>query len=243
MALSHGGTVNSPYYSEKLAGQSLLRCYEIASPRIQQYLRAEVEFVLARLRPTDLLVDLGCGYGRTIPAFARAASFVVGVDTSEPSLALARERLATHSNVLLACMDASRLPFVNESFDAVVCLQNGIAAFGVDPAALVLEAQRVLKPGGTAMFSSYSDRFWETRLEWFEAQAEAGLIGSIDHERTTVGRIVCRDGLVLGAVGPDHFARIAAGLNADVDSVEVDDSCWFHLVHKQSEHPSRSPFS
>jgi 2-polyprenyl-6-hydroxyphenyl methylase/3-demethylubiquinone-9 3-methyltransferase len=225
--------MNSPYYAEKLAAESLERCYALASPRVRQYLRAEIEFVVARLRPSDVVLDLGCGYGRTLPDFATATSFAVGIDTSEASLRLAQARLAGHPNILLACMDAGGMTFVEDSFDAVICVQNGIAAFGIELGKLVGEVQRVLRPGGTAMFSSYSDRFWDARLEWFEAQAAAGLIGPIDHELSGAGRIVCTDGLVLGAVGPDEFAHLGVGSDVDLQSVEVDDACWFHLVHKR----------
>jgi SAM-dependent methyltransferase len=141
----------SSYYDRKLAASSLERCYELAPPRVQQYLRAEVEFVVGRLRATDVVLDLGCGYGRTLPDLARAAAFVVGIDTSESSLALARERLGGLANCLLARMDASSLAFVDGSFDAVVCIQNGISAFHVDQRELIRESLRVLKPGGAVL--------------------------------------------------------------------------------------------
>jgi len=225
----------SSYYDRKLAARSLERCYELASPRVQQYLRAEVEFVVGRLRATDVALDLGCGYGRTLPVLARAAAFVVGIDTSELSLALARERLAGLANCLLARMDASSLAFVDGSFDAVVCIQNGISAFHVDQRELMRESLRVLKPGGAAMFSSYSDRFWKHRLAWFEAQAAAGLIGEIDAERTGDGVIVCTDGLTLTTVRPADFADLIAGLDVQAESTEVDESLWFYTLRKPDE--------
>ncbi len=222
----------SGYYDKELAASSLERCYELAPPRVQQYLRAEVDFVVSRLRLTDLVLDLGCGYGRTLPDLARAAAFVVGIDTSEPSLALARERLGAYPNVLLTRMNASDLAFVDGSFDAVVCVQNGISAFHNDQRELVREALRVLKAGGTAVFSSYSDRFWEHRLAWFEAQAAEGLIGGIDRQRTGNGVIVCADGLTLTAVGPAEFAGLIAGLGAELESTEVDESSWCYVLRK-----------
>ena len=220
------------YYSTRLAGEALERCYALGSARVQQYLNAEIGFVVARLATSQLLLDLGCGYGRTLAQFAARAAFVVGIDTAEASLALARRRLALLPNVLLARMDASDLAFSEDSFDAVTCIQNGIAAFGVEQRSLVCEALRVLKPGGCAMFSSYSERFWEERLAWFEAQAAAGLIGEIDRRRTGAGVIVCLDGLTLDAVGPRKFADLARGLEAEPESIEVDESCWFHLFRK-----------
>jgi len=220
------------YYREKLAGEALERCYQVGSARVQRYLRAEMDFVVAHVHPGDVVLDLGCGYGRTLADLAGAARLVVGIDTSPESLALAAARLRSLPNLLLACMDAARLAFVDATFDVVVCVQNGIAAFGVDRRALVHEAWRVLRPGGLAIFSSYSDKFWDDRLAWFEAQAAAGLIGSIDRRRSGGGVIVCSDGLVLGAVRPEEFAPLVAGLDAEVASVEVDGSCWFHLLRR-----------
>lgn len=224
--------MNSGYYQRRLAGAALLRCYELAPPRVQQHLRAEVEFAVGWLRSSDIVLDLGCGYGRTLPDFATASRFAVGIDVSADSLALAARRLVDLGNILLIRMEASHLAFVDGSFDAVICVQNGIAAFGVDRRALVRETHRVLRPGGTAMFSSYSEQFWESRLEWFTAQADAGLIGPIDRERSGDGLIVCTDGLVLGAVGPEGFAELVDDLDAQIESTEVDGSCWFHLLRK-----------
>jgi hypothetical protein len=47
-----------------LSGVRLQRCYKIAPPRVQQYLEAEVAFVLSHLHPGDEVLELGCGYGR-----------------------------------------------------------------------------------------------------------------------------------------------------------------------------------
>lgn len=157
---------------------------------------------------------------------------MVGIDTSESSLPLARERLGGLANCLLARMDASSLAFVDGSFDAVVCIQNGISAFHVDQRELIRESLRVLKPGGAAMFCSYSDRFWKHRPACFEAQAAAGFIGEIDAERTGDGVIVCTDGLTLTTVRPAEFADLIAGLDVQAESTEVDESSWFYMLRK-----------
>jgi ubiquinone/menaquinone biosynthesis C-methylase UbiE len=77
------------YYAEKLGGQRLRRCYEIASPRVKQYLETEIQHVLARVKPTDVVLELGCGYGRVALRMAQVARLVVGIDTCEESLAMA----------------------------------------------------------------------------------------------------------------------------------------------------------
>jgi 2-polyprenyl-6-hydroxyphenyl methylase/3-demethylubiquinone-9 3-methyltransferase len=64
-------------------------------------------------------------------------------------------------------MNAIELGFGNRQFDMVICIQNGISAFKVDQQKLIKEAMRVTRSGKTILFSSYSERFWEDRLEWF----------------------------------------------------------------------------
>ena len=78
------------YYGEKLAGERLRHCYDLASPRVQQYLEAEIAHVMKRLGPTDAVLELGCGYGRVALRLAQAACRVVGIDTAQESLDLAR---------------------------------------------------------------------------------------------------------------------------------------------------------
>jgi len=45
------------YYSAKLSGARLQQCYGLASPRVKQYLEAEIAFVSSRLRPTDAVLE------------------------------------------------------------------------------------------------------------------------------------------------------------------------------------------
>jgi len=67
------------YYSKKLSAERLKMCYEIAPPRIRQYLKAEVDFILNKIKPGDIVLELGCGYGRIIPCLAsRARSSTIG---------------------------------------------------------------------------------------------------------------------------------------------------------------------
>jgi 2-polyprenyl-6-hydroxyphenyl methylase/3-demethylubiquinone-9 3-methyltransferase len=227
------------YYETRLAAESLRRCYELASARVQQYLRAEIDYVVERLRPDDTVLELGCGYGRVMVDLSGAAAHVVGIDTSKASLELARRQLADRPNCLLARMDASHLAFVEGSFDVVVCVQNGLSAFHADRRRVVREALRVTCQGGKVFFSTYSDRFWEPRLAWFARQADAGLIGEIDYERTGEGTIVCRDGFQASTIGPEEFGALLDGLDVELAVTEVDTSSLFYGLVKRRE-PSQT---
>jgi 2-polyprenyl-6-hydroxyphenyl methylase/3-demethylubiquinone-9 3-methyltransferase len=222
-----------PYYSETLAGRRLRMCYEIAPPRVQQYLEAEISFVIDRLAADDSILDLGCGYGRAALPFATAARRVVGIDTAAESLALARElagageSAAAGSRCEFLEMDATALRFPDGEFDVVACIQNGICAFGIDPLTLVREAVRVARPGGRVLFSSYAERFWPHRLRWFELQAAEGLLGEIDRARTGEGVIVCVDGFRAGTMSATRFRSLCAALGVTPKITEVDNSSLF----------------
>ena len=125
------------YYSHHLAGRRLKRVYDIAPPRVQQYLDCEIEHVLSYAGPDHDVLELGCGYGRVAIRLAAQARRVVGIDVAEGSLRLARELGGSCANCEFYCMDALRLGFPDDSFDLVVCVQNGISAFRVDPKALI----------------------------------------------------------------------------------------------------------
>jgi len=225
----HKGT----YYREKLSANKLLRCYETASPRIKQYLDAEIQFVISNFHGTDLVLELGCGYGRAMKAVSRFVSRIVGNDISRKSLEFARSYMESCRNYVVFLMDASQLSFRSCVFDAVFCVQNGISAFGVNKKRLIAESIRVTKDNGIILFSSYSPKIWEARLEWFRKQSRFGLVGEIDEEKTRDGTIVCKDGFRATTVSGDEFVELfdEFGLNASI--VEVDESSIFCRVVKK----------
>jgi len=124
------------------------------------------------------------------------------------------------------------LPFRSGIFDAVLCIQNGISAFGVNRRELVAEAIRVAEDSGQVLFSSYSERIWKERLAWFRAQSKAGLVGEIDEAATGDGTIVCRDGFRATTVSRAEFRRLFLDAGASPRIEEVDCSSVFCIVRK-----------
>ncbi|HXX73216.1 MAG TPA: class I SAM-dependent methyltransferase [Candidatus Acidoferrales bacterium] len=213
------------YYSQRLSGARLKQVYDLAPEPVRRYLDSELNYVMTRIRPTDLVLELGCGYGRILPGLASRARWVVGIDTSNSSLQFARNFIQDTQNISLTQSDATKLNFREHTFDRVVCIQNGISAFHVDPRTLIYESLRVTKTGGMILFSTYSARFWRERLRWFQLQSEAGLLGEIDYDRTGDGRIVCKDGFTATTLTQEDLQKLTSGLNANI--TEVDESSLF----------------
>lgn len=218
------------YYTERLSGARLRECYDIAPARTRRYLEEEIRFVLGRIQRVESVLELGCGYGRVTHEIAMAAPRVVGIDISADSIALARRLWAGQGSLEFLEMDAAKLEFPDAEFDRVVCVQNGICAFGVDPLRLVREALRVTRPGGEVLLSSYAEGFWRPRLRWFELQAARGLVGEIDYDRTGQGRIICKDGFISGTMGPAGFEELCARAEVRGTVTEVDGSSVFCVV-------------
>lgn len=221
------------YYGLKLHGYSLKRCYEIAPPRIKQYLDAEVQYLLKAVPPGSQLLELGCGYGRVLACLAKDSRTIFGIDKSTDSLILAKKLLCDIPVCKVLAMNALRLGFRDNLFDCVICIQNGVSAFNVDQRALIQESVRVAKNHGQVFFSSYSDKIWPERLRWFELQAEAGLIGEIDWQQTRDGIIVCKDGFRASTVTAERFRELTDGMPVSIAIEEVDESSVFCILTTQ----------
>ena len=215
------------YYIESLNAKNLKLCYDIAPRRVQRYLHEEIKHVLKKTSTNDIVLDLGCGYGRIIPQLTQKARRVVGIDISLANL-LYGVRLISNFN--LTNMDAINLGFQDSIFDVVVCIQNGISAFHVDLWELIQETIRITKPGGKILFSTYSDKFWEHRLKWFQLQSEIGLLGEINYQKSKNGMIVCKDGFKASTIRPKQFISLIKGYNIDLKIVEVDESSLFYEI-------------
>ena len=93
-------------------------------------------------------LDVACGTGHLVAAAARRGATSEGIDFAQSMVEAAREN---YPGQKFSLADAARLPFDDESFDAVTC------AFGLshleNPQEGVDEAFRVLAPGGRFAFT------------------------------------------------------------------------------------------
>ncbi|WP_406172163.1 methyltransferase domain-containing protein [Streptomyces sp. NBC_00996] len=110
---------------------------------------------LSGLPERGRVVDLGCGAGPALAAFARRfpQAHLTGLDRSEQALDTARERLQHRSGIVeLASVDLrEKLPLAEASVDAVI--SSNLLECLPDPAQLLKEIWRVLRPGGRAVLS------------------------------------------------------------------------------------------
>lgn len=107
---------------------------------------------------TTAILDVGCGAANSYaPALASRADAYVGVDVSSKAVELARAG-GLDARVI---EDAASLPFADDTFDLVVCVEVLEHLFAPHRAAS--EARRVLRPGGKLVGSAPNAVYWRLR--------------------------------------------------------------------------------
>ena len=112
------------------------------------------------LRGDEIALDIGCGRGLMLSELARSVpdGTAVGVDIWQSEDQSGNSPAATRSNVIAEGVgdtaavitgDARRLPFVEQSYDAIVsCLALHNIPSAAERARAIQDAARVLRPGG-----------------------------------------------------------------------------------------------
>jgi ubiquinone/menaquinone biosynthesis C-methylase UbiE len=131
-----------------------------AYERIKQYNPGDEQWFLGlplarslELIPAPLVLDVATGTGRLPCALLRQPPFegrVIGLDLARRMLAEAIDRTAQFADRLTYIwQDARNLPFDDDTFDAVTCLEA--LEFMPDPREVLSELVRVLRPGGVLL--------------------------------------------------------------------------------------------
>lgn len=111
--------------------------------------RQLIKQVLSSHSPIKIL-DIGCGTGETLTYLSThfPGTNLYGVDSQPSAVMFARKR--GHKHIMLA--QAERLPFKSQTFTTILFLD--VIEHILDHKRVLLEAARVLKPGGIILITS-----------------------------------------------------------------------------------------
>jgi ubiquinone/menaquinone biosynthesis C-methylase UbiE len=135
-------------------------------------LHRDEEYIFPRYyKPGDRLLDLACGMGRTTLLLHEMGLQVKGIDRSDVFIEITKRRFP-YLDLRLGSYDCIDEP--DRSFSHVLISHNGIdCATPVTQRITALrECLRVLKPGGTLIYSSHNIK----SLHWFSPYYRARLL-------------------------------------------------------------------
>lgn len=109
----------------------------------------------------SMVADVGTGTGFVAAGLAPRVKKVVGLDSSQAMLEVARENLASlgAENVELVKGDIAELPMPDSTVDAA--LANMVLHHAEEPGAMLAEMARVVKPGGTVAITDEVEHPYE----------------------------------------------------------------------------------
>ena len=117
----------------------------------------------AGIGPGQRVLDVACGTGVVAVTAARAGAKVTGLDLTPELLTVARENAQIAGvDITWHEGDVEQLPFDPAAFDVVVSQFGHM--FAPRPEVAVGEMLRVLKPGGTLAFSTWSPNHFVGRM-------------------------------------------------------------------------------
>jgi ubiquinone/menaquinone biosynthesis C-methylase UbiE len=159
-----------------------------------------VQSELAGAVPTGDVVELGCGTGLYTRSYAEHCAGVIAVDRSGRMVEAARRNLASLPNVSVQVADATATGLPSGSADAVVAVNLLHVVY--DAAAVLAEALRLLRPGGTIILVDFSMEkmpLGRVLLSMWRYIRRWGLMrekGQQDLTRTSLEALVGRAGFV-----------------------------------------------
>jgi len=185
---------------QKFDQQRVRRAFDRAAESYQQFAVLQTEacnrllekLEVVKLSP-QIILDAGSGPGAAIPTlFSRyKKAQVVTLDLSENMLIKANRHGSLLRSPLAVCGDIENLPFADNSFDLVFSSLS--MQWCNDLNAAMMEARRVLKPGGLYVFTTFGpDTLKELRYSWSEVDDGGHVNQFIDmHE---IGDALLQDG-------------------------------------------------
>ena len=173
----------------------LSKVYDTINPFIwNEEMRAEA-LAMFDIDEDDVVLDVGCGTGFATEGLLEHSRNVHGLDQSVHQLEKAWAKLGKHDPVSFYRGDAERLPFRDDTFDAV--WSSGSIEYWPDPVATLRDMRRVVKPGGRVLVvgpnnprNSIAQRLADAMMLFYDREEADRMFreaGYVDIEHRTMG--------------------------------------------------------
>jgi len=152
--------------NDPTTGLSALVTGDVPTTGDERYLQA---IDLLGINPTQSVLELACGFGRSLPVLSQLADEVAAVDISEQMIEAARRNFAA-ANINFHVAPSEDLPFGAGKFDRIVCFAAFDAMFQAEA---LVEMHRVSKMGGRILLTGKNDSYHYDDRQAYEAELGA----------------------------------------------------------------------
>ena len=140
---------NEIEHGKFLAREGAGEVWNWESPAGQKRWKRRVKMLTAHIKPTDQILEIGCGTGYFTKEIIKTGAFVTAIDISPELLNIAKEELK-NNNIEFVIENAYEMRFEHNRFDSIV---GSSVLHHLEIEKAIKEMFRVLKPGGTIFFT------------------------------------------------------------------------------------------
>ena len=110
---------------------------------------------LLNIVETDEVVEIGCGFGRSLPALCKASHHVTALDISSAMIDVAKNRIK-EKNVSFLVSSSENTPLDSNKYDVVVCFASFDAMYQTKA---LIEMNRICKKGARILITGKNDNY------------------------------------------------------------------------------------
>ncbi len=134
---------------------------------------------LLDIHPNDHLLEMGCGFGRSIPYLYSKTINLFAADISAAMIQAAQELLkAEFSNVKYEITEAEKTPYENEFLNTIICFASFDAMYQEKA---LIEFNRILKHSGKILITGKNDNYNDADTLALNAEVNARKKGHPNH--------------------------------------------------------------
>lgn len=196
------------YFRENAVRWNQIRALHVPEALLEE----EFLEVIGEKRISDYL-DIGTGTGRLLELLASRTERGMGIDLSQEMLTVARTNLekAALRNVHVRQADMYNMPVADNSVDLATL--HLVLHYSDDPAAVIEEAARVLKPGGRLVIVDFAPH----TVEQLRTEHQHHRLGFDDEEiKTWLAQSELTSGLSRDLQGQPLTVKIWQGTRSDL---------------------------
>ena len=124
---------------------------------------------LLKIKKTEDVIEIGCGFGRSLHFLSKLAKNVTALDISVSMIEIAKDNIKSN-NVFFVVSPSEKTPFSRNSFNVAVCFASFDAMYQTEA---LIEINRICKKNARVLITGKNDNYYDDDLAAFNAEIGA----------------------------------------------------------------------